>query len=752
MFGLTFLNSLFLLGILSALIPIILHFGHRERAQRIQFSSIRFFTEEHQRRQRRIRLRQLLLLILRILLCVVFALAFAKPLLRIAGGSILGANVKRDVVILLDNSYSMGYRHQGKTRFAVAKEAAFALIKSMKTGDRAALILVNEAPQTYIEQLTADLQSVETAISEVKLSNAPTNISKALESGYGILKQSSAASKEIYLLTDMQRNGNFPVVARDNPATSAPEFLRDSQIRLFIVDVAPAASPNTAITGLEFPSNNSVLNIPTVFKVKVHNYSDKPQTRTLRLFIDGRKVAERTVELYARFPAVERFSYLLEGGGLHSGYVSLDTDALSVDDRYYFSLRAIAELPILCVDGAPSAVSYMSETFFLKHALKSATTAAEAVIQPTIIAPDQVDNVPLDKFPLIILANVSTLSTADVQRLEEYVDNGGGLLIFLGDQINAYFYNTHLLGSERRHQGLLPGKLLQVLGEAHRKNTVLWVGKSPQADRRRVSSGFPKERATFRISKAYLQHPALAVFEDPTSGNLGSIRFYQHYALDTPNTNSQTLLALDNGYPLLIERQYGLGKVMLFASTCDVDWTDFPLRALYVPILYRLTAYLSEQVNPVKRYWVGDTIQLSGELWSYKTPVVLTKPGGSVETLKAQPQETLAVLTYQKTDQAGMYKFEHSQPGQSRKEIFALNLKTAESDLAKLSDDEINALTKYPGKGALVRVISQPEKLTGTAEQTLMGAGLWDKLLFVVLMIVLLEPFIANRIARTLSQ
>jgi len=728
MFGLTFLNSLFLLGVLSALIPIILHFGHRERAQRVQFSSIRFFTEEHQRRQRRIRLRQLLLLILRVLLCIVFALAFAKPLLRIAGGSILGANVKRDVVILLDNSYSMGYKHQGRTRFALAQESAISLINSMKTGDRASLILVNESPQLYIEQLTSDLKSVETAISEAELSNANTNISKALESAYDILKQSSSASKEMYLLTDMQRNGNFPVVQGDNPRISSPQFLKDAQIRLFIVDVAQSESSNAAITGLEFSNNNSLLNIPTVFKIKVHNYSDKPQKRTLRLFIDGQKVVERTVELYARFPAVERFSYLVEEGGLHGGYVSLDTDALSVDDRYYFSMRSIEELPILCVDGAPSAVSYMSETFYLKHALKSAKTSAKSVIQPTIIEPDQFKNVELDKFSLIILANVSTLTTADVQRLEEYVNNGGGLLIFLGDRINSYFYNTHLSGSERRHQGLLPGKLLDVLGEAKRKSRA------------------------FRISKAYFQHPAFNVFEDPTSGNLGSIRFYKFYALDTAGTEGQTLLELDNGYPLLMERQYGLGKVMLFASACDVDWTDFPLRALYVPLLYRLTAYLSEQANPVKRYWIGDTIQLSGELWSYKTPVTLTKPNGSVEILKAQPQGTMSVVTYQKADRAGIYQFEHSQLGQKRREMFALNLKTAESDLSKLGDDEIKALTADPGKGTLVRVISNSEQLTGAAEQTLMGAGLWDKLLFVVLLIVLLEPFIANRIARALSQ
>jgi len=642
----------------------------------------------------------------------------------------------------------------------------------MKTGDRAALILVNESPQLYIEQLTADLKSVVTAISEAKLSNAPTNISKALASAHDILEQSSAASKEMYLLTDMQRNGNFPVVMGFNPRTSG-QFLEDAQIRLFIVDVAQSASPNVAITGLEFSDNNSALNIPTVFKVKVHNYSDKPQKRTLRLFIDGQKVAEKTVELYARFPTIERFSYLVEGGGLpvasegggrengklpsspprsrsepvvHRAYVTLDTDALSIDDRYYFSMRAIEELPILCVDGAPSAVSYMSETFFLKHALKSAfgrggtlqrwssvrsgptRTAAKSVIRTTIIEPDQLKNMQLDKFSLIILANVSTLSTSGVQRLEEYVDNGGGLLIFLGDHINSYFYNTHLRGMERRHQGLLPGKLLDVLGEAQRKRTA------------------------FRISRAHFQHPVLSVFEAPTNGNLGSIRFYKLYALDTANTtDSQTLLELDNGYPLLIERQYGLGKVMLFASSIDVDWTDFPLRTLYVPMLYRLAAYLSEQTNPVKRYWVGDTIQLSGELWSYQTPTTLTKPDGSVEVLRAQPQKTMSVVTYQKTDQAGIYQIEHSQLGQKRREMFALNLKTAESDLSKLSDDELKALTTHSGKIAKVHLISQPEKLTGAAAQTLMGAGLWDKLLFVVLLIALLEPFIANRIARALS-
>src|SRR5207302_596180 len=159
-------------------------------------------------------------------------------------------------------------------------------------------------------------------------------------------------------------------------------------------------------------------------------------------------------------------------------------------------------------------------------------------------------------------ANVEALPPAAVERLEAFVDRGRSLLVFLGDKINASFYNQTFASPTRLHEGLLPGRLVELEGNPAGEKSPLAVGD--------VDYG----------------HPALATFQDARSASLAGITLKALWKVEAGS--SAVLMRASSGSPLLCEKPFGKGRVLLFTSTCDQDCTNFPVRPAYLPWVYRL--------------------------------------------------------------------------------------------------------------------------------------------------------------------
>src|SRR5437870_13325263 len=120
---LTFLSPFFLIGLGSALIPLVIHLTRSRRMKRMRFSTTRFFTDQFLRSYRMSQVKELWLLALRMALCALFAMALARPLLRPPGRSVF-AGQSRSVVLVLDDSASMAYQEGGTTLLDRARESA----------------------------------------------------------------------------------------------------------------------------------------------------------------------------------------------------------------------------------------------------------------------------------------------------------------------------------------------------------------------------------------------------------------------------------------------------------------------------------------------------------------------------------------------------------------------------------------------------------------------------------------------------
>ena len=132
-----FLNPIFLLGMLAAAVPLIIHLWSRRQAKTVDFSSLMFLLAAHRQSVRRIQLKHLLILLLRMAIIILIAFALARPLLK-SPFLLADARANASNVIILDNSYSMGYKGIQGERFETAKAMAREVVQLLPRGDSAA--------------------------------------------------------------------------------------------------------------------------------------------------------------------------------------------------------------------------------------------------------------------------------------------------------------------------------------------------------------------------------------------------------------------------------------------------------------------------------------------------------------------------------------------------------------------------------------------------------------------------------------
>jgi hypothetical protein len=731
----TFLTPWFLVGLLAAAIPLIIHLSRSRRTKKMRFSTTRFFTDQFLRSYRMSRLKELLLLACRMALCAFLATALARPLLLPKGQSFLMRG-SRSVVLVLDNSASMGYVEDGKTLLDRARDSAREVVEGLRPGDTASVVLTGRravGPEVLYPEPTDKLDEVLQSINGLTVAPLGTDLSGAVARAETIAQAGHGASKEVYVLSDLQDSG-WELQTQDTAQSS-------SDVLFFFVKVRPKSVANVAVTALQYAAARPMVGVPFAIRPHLAVQGDQPGACKVSLFVDGQKVGERQVEKgrSGRW-AIPRFYHTFTTGGWHSGYVEVQDDALPADNRRYFAFEVLDSVKVLAVNGAPSQVPRLDELFFLKAALGAANPDGKSPIQVDVVGVPDLASADVSKYPLVIIANAETLPAPAVEKLEGYADQGGSLLFFLGDKVNATAYNQNLSGTTRLHGGLLPGRLISVEGNPAAEDGFAFVGDVDY------------------------DHVALAAFQEPKFANLTGVSFKALWKVDPGQ--SAVLMRTNNGLPLLCEKAFGKGRVMLFTSTCDRDWTNFPVRPAYLPWVHRLVGYLAQE--PLGRqafYATGDRLGLPIAASEGLPQVLVKKPDGATgyATTGDDPEQP---LVFGDTAQQGIYTLllDKKENGQ----LFAVNLDSYESDLTYLDDvladrddehsyasreDKVQAGLRelLPGRPAeLITYVDDPANLGDASLGARRGVKLWDYVLAVVLIIALFEPWLANRISARL--
>ena len=731
----TFLSPLFLIGMLAAGIPLIIHLSRSRRMNKMRFSTTRFFTDQFLRSYRMSRLKELLLLIARMALFALLAMALAQPIFMPKGHAL--STGKRSIVIVLDNSASMDYVEDGVRMFDKAKVAAGDVLSSLRPGDAAAVVLAarrGTGPEALFPEPTTSLKDVEKAINALTVASLGTDLQAAVDQAETIVRKGAAQSREVYVLSDLQDSG-WEIRQRQAKADA------ESGVMFFFVRLRPKTPEDVSITAVQYAAARPMIGIPFSIRPHVFNQGSEVRSTEVTLYVDGQKVGQQGLEkLQPGRWVVPLFHHTFTAGGWHSGWLEVQDANFPPDNRRYFAFEVMDSIRILAVDGAPSQVAALDELFFLKTAL-TVNPEGKGAIQLDVVKPSEFGQKDLAAYPLVILANVESLAPAALEKLEEYVDRGGSLFVFLGNRVNATFYNQSLSSPTRLHGGLLPARLVGVVGNP--------AGEADYAT----------------ISGVNYENAALAAFQDPKFASLAGVGFKALWKVDPGD--SMVLMSVSTGDALLCEKAFGKGRVFLFTSSCDRDWGSFPVRPVYLPWAQRCVSYLAQQ--PMGRsafYTTGQRVPVPVSATEGMPRVLVRKPDSSIgrATIGDDPK---VPLEFTDTAQPGVYAFyssdQNNQPAARPAQLFVANLESYESDLRYLDDVlegrpgakrlasrqarvEQGFKELLPGR-PLVVYVDKPGEVVDVSSGARRGLKLWDVILAVVLLIALLEPWVANRIS-----
>ena len=718
MFGLDILAPLFAVaGAIGASIPIILHLLNRERARQLIFSTVRFIQMSHQTNVRRHKLKRLLLLLMRILMLALLGLAFARPFFADSFVVTQKTGGKRNAVIILDTSYSMQY----EATFENSKKEAAKILDGLDAADAACLILSSDNARV-VAPLGSELSHIRTALNTAETTNERTDYLDALQSANEILAGIPIGEKQVYLISDMQKRGWDNFIETDK---------LNADVQIHFVDVHAEKPQNLAITGISVP--------PVVLKeqksarlvARVRNFGLEPiENLPVRLFIDDNMMDTVELDIEPDDIADAVFSVAFQDEATHTGWVELPEDPLLVDNKRYFMLQSLQSIKVHAVrERERSGSRYQSdETFFIKKALAS-RSGVTLPLQIDFTETFSVPNVAtLERLDVLILADVAELSSGEAERVKNFVANGGGLILTVGDNIDTDTYKRHLGGED----GLMPCDFVQAVGDAFNR------------DQFRV------------IATVQYDHPIFRPFKEPNHGDFGKARFYRLFQA-VPTKDATVIAAYDDGSPALFEKSYGnLGRVLCFTSTIDREWNDLPIRAVYLPFLHESIKYLAlKSVDTTPDYRIGDSVELKvfddsrGEGTSplHKRPEIAIFDPNNVET-RVQPDENATEGTsqnsifYADTSVPGIYSA-HISGGDTH--YFVVNIDTSESDLAARDIEELTSMLKGAAEESVEEKPSA-ELVAQYREDVEKNQNVWAYLMLAVFALAVTEMFLANRV------
>lgn len=737
----SFLNPIMLAGLAAISVPIIIHLLNRRKFRKVTWAAMRFLQNAIEQNQRRMRIEDMILLALRCLLLALLAMALARPAILSDASAVFGQS-KVTGVVVLDNSMSMGVSDGTSTRFEKARRAAEQVIDSLPAGSATAVFLASDVVQAVIPEPTYDLNLARKAVRDATLTDRATDVFTAVNKAIDTLKDRIALRKEVYLVTDGQVAG-WPQLTEIQRALERTK----SEIKTTVVLVNEHEERNLAVSDLRLASGLSAVGQPLRFEVKVTNHG-KEEVRNARvsLGIDAETASDEfTIDALpaGATKSVTLFAKLREAG-FHSVTARLPEDRLAADDRRTMAIRAVKEVKVLLVDGEPGSDARDSEVFFLKNALVPVPTdaAADYFIKTTTVVPSELAQARFDDFDAVMLANVPEFSEQVATALDGYVKRGGGLLVFPGGRMNAVFYNEQLF----RRLGLLPAEFGMVRGEADKDDKF----------------------ATLQ-EKGYA-HPIVEIWNDPGSGKLGSARFFRWFelkpaqgdregvrergseasrapasTLPTDAGVSQIVLNYADGTPAVVERPYGLGRVIQFSSTADTAWNDLPVRLAFVPLMHRALGSIVQRQDEGLNIRVGEKFvrRVPAENLDQDATFFAPRQSAIRELRRVELVNGWPTMQFEKTDTAGIYDAKVGESGAALK--FAAQPDPAESSLDELSPAQLVTL-----KGSANVVPWTPNlSLRGMMERGRSGVEFWMPVLLAVLVLAAAETFLGQWFSRS---
>ena len=651
--SLNFSSPLFLFGLLGISIPILIHLLTRRQQKQIRFSAVYLLAQSQKRSIRKSRPNRLLLLLARCLAIALFSMALANPLFSFRQSEAFLSASPSSIVFILDDSYSMGIRAKDKTLFDSALEHISEELKKSADNSEFSLILAS-SPARVEQDWTSDKSTMTSKLEEQVVSYRTTHIGDAVDKAIKLLESAKQKNKQILLLTDLDKNGWQEETFFGVSAPYPIQVLNFAQLQ----SNSNEGMVQSIQISQEFLTRSRLLRV----KAEVKNFSTTVNRTPLSLFLEGKLVKEEILDIPPGQTLVQEFSYPLRKNQPLNGKVQISDDTLPADNSRYFPFHPSQNIQVLVVDGDPKTISHQSESFYLEHALNPFSVSLSH-IDPTVSTLAKLPLRNLSDFSVVILANVRELPPGYELELEKFVLNGGALLLGMGDQVNPKYFNERL------------GNLLPV----------------------RLESQYQVEEEALHLLLKNSTHPVMQVFSPKALEEMRGINFYSIYTVQAREDKKFKVGTwFSNQHPAVIESEVGKGIVVLFLSSLDRDWNDFPIQPTYLPWVQRWTQYAARGLENISQQDL-----LVGEPFRKKTMDsrwIILSPDGTLHKLEKE--------VFSDTFQPGVYRLfslpandtadfnlsEKLPQGAQPFGTFTVNIDTRESEPGKISQKEIENL------------------------------------------------------------
>jgi len=551
-------------------------------------------------------------------------------------------------------------------RLATAKRMARFAIGSLRPGQRAQVMAFGARAQSMSE-LTDDHASLNAAVDAIEPSDARTSFAELTRAARSVAR-SLRLPVSIQLFSDMQQSGmppNFSDLRLNEDVRLEPHPI-DKQVPNFTVEnvVAPRRVYDA--------KKQRVL-------ATIAGFGTKKADRTVSLVLNGRVAETKVVTVPENGRAAAEFLSLDVPHGQNKGEVRIDSaDALPQDDHFYFTTERVEPRHALFVHEADNSRGLL----YFTSALEASGQSAFMIDSAT---PEQVANVSPARYAFVVLSDVGAPPGGFENELQGYVRAGGSVLVALGH--NSAAIPRVPVSGDRIEEARYSGR------EGDRFQTASWLDSS---------------------------HPSIGA-----NNRWEGVKFFQSIRV-TPG-DARVVAKLSDDTPLLIDRQAGQGRILIFASTFDNVANDFPLHASFVPFVEQVAWYLGRLDSGPASVLVGSFAELRESRAKGASVEVIDPQGGRVLSLA----EGVSAENIQ-FEEAGFYEI-HRPTGP---ETVAVNADRHESDLAPATQENL-ALWENTSQG--------PSTAGGTAEAGQRDVSLWWYVMIAVLTLALAESLLGNK-------
>ncbi|MAE61077.1 MAG: hypothetical protein CMJ49_06945 [Planctomycetaceae bacterium] len=715
-------------GAAAVSVPIIIHLLARRRRRPEPWAAMRFLMAAYRRHRTRLRLEQLLLLLLRCLIVLLLGMALAGPLLRGTGAAGLLPAAGRSVVLVVDNSIgSSATDAAGGAEFDALIETADRIIADLGPADRVGMITTGRPAQMLIAPPTADRAMVRRRLTELYATPAASELGDALglameamedggESGPASVVvlsglRAGTARVEEPLPRDLEALGRRATLLALEPRESLDNIQIESMRarQELVMPDAPGEAPSAMweVTLRRFGSVSDEGSAEVQLMV--------PQGAGLNRTVRFDRGAERT-EIVLTTPlstdGPTAVTAVMRPGRADRDAVEADNQRVSVVDvRQRMDVLIVAPEAGTLADGTNSN-TIATVQWLLSTALRPVVDLSDWPIELDVMDPARMDASALGGADVAIVLRPDLLGEDQWAAARRWCGEGGVMWI---------------TAPPARQSHLWPQQLTDAFG----LGWSIAIEPTDHDPATGPATGGPTPAALMRLS---------ADLEDM----LRPVRFYTSLMIEpaTVSAPTEVLLSSSAGRPLMLSCPVdGRGRLVVLATALDESWTNLPTRPLFVPLVHEVLRWTIARTQPARHFEPGDQPLLAGAF--AESPELISPTGRSVLLVAGRSGEgkdgaageggSFGLSPIEPLSEAGLY--------QASAERLAVNVSSNAADTRTVETD---ALKAWLGACGDWQFIDAHDPVTAM-EAAAPTSDLSGPLLWILLAMVIVEILLARR-------